>query len=160
MNRNTWIAIIAAIIIVGGIWYYSQPDPVAVEGTNDAATQTGETATDAADTATDAATDAADTATDAATDAADTATDAATDAADTATDAATDAADTATDAATDAAGLFDPANFDADKLKATIDASTLDDATKTSLKSAVDAAQANPDLVQSTLDQVKAALGM
>jgi hypothetical protein len=127
MNRNTWIAIIAAIIIVGGIWYYSQPDPVAVEGTNDAATQTGETATDAADTA---------------------------------TDAATDAADTATDAATDAAGLFDPANFDADKLKATIDASTLDDATKTSLKSAVDAAQANPDLVQSTLDQVKAALGM
>jgi len=60
------------------------------------------------------------------------------------------AADTATDAATDAAGLFDPANFDADKLKGVIDASTLDDATKTTLKSAVDAAKASPDLVQST----------
>jgi hypothetical protein len=43
---------------------------------------------------------------------------------------------------------------------AAIDASTLDDATKTTLKTAVGAAKANPSLVQGALDQVKAALGM
>ena len=37
---------------------------------------------------------------------------------------------------------------------------SLDDATKTTLKSAVDAAKANPSLVQDTLTKIKTALGM
>ena len=41
-----------------------------------------------------------------------------------------------------------------------IDASTLDDATKTTLKAAVEAAKTNPSLVQGAIDQVKTALGM
>jgi hypothetical protein len=60
----------------------------------------------------------------------------------------------------DAAAALDPANFNADAVTSLIDGSSLDDATKTALKTAVDAAKANPALVASTLAQVKAALGM
>ena len=41
-----------------------------------------------------------------------------------------------------------------------IDGSALDDATKATLKTAVEAARANPALVADTVAQVKAALGM
>jgi hypothetical protein len=55
---------------------------------------------------------------------------------------------------------LDPANFNADAVVALIDGSTLDDATKATLKTAVEAAKANPALVADTVAQVKAALGM
>jgi len=41
-----------------------------------------------------------------------------------------------------------------------IDGTTLDDATKATLKTAVEAARANPALVAETIAQVKTALGM
>jgi predicted negative regulator of RcsB-dependent stress response len=67
----------------------------------------------------------------------------------------------ATTAVTDAAAALDPAKFDAAKITAMIDASTtLDDATKTTLKAAVTAAAGNPALVQGAIDQVKKALGL
>ena len=78
--------------------------------------------------------------------------------------AAKAAAATATEAATtmaaDAAAALNPAAFDAVKVTALIDASSLDDAMKTTLKSAVTAAAGNPALVQGTIDQVKKALGL
>ena len=70
------------------------------------------------------------------------------------------AATEATGAATDAAAALDPANFNADAVTALIDGSTLDDATKATLKTAVEAAKANPALVADTVAQVKTALGM
>ena len=70
------------------------------------------------------------------------------------------AAKAAEEAAAAAAAALDPAAFDAAKVTALIDGSTLDDATKTTLKAAVTAAASNPALVQGAVDQVKAALGM
>lgn len=60
----------------------------------------------------------------------------------------------------DIAALLDPATFDADKLIAAVDTSTLDDATKTTLKTAIEGARNNPGAVQAVIDQVKAAMGM
>jgi cytoskeletal protein RodZ len=134
MNRT--IAIIAAIVVVIGVWYFgfrSQPE-VVPEATTTTETTTAPAATTETTTAPAATTET--------------------------TTAPAATTETTTAPASDTAALLDPANFDADKLKGVIDASTLDDATKTTLKSAVDAAKASPDLVQSTLDQIKAALGM
>jgi hypothetical protein len=76
------------------------------------------------------------------------------------TEAATDAAAATTEAATDAAAALDPANFNADAVLGLIDGSSLDDAMKATLKTAVEAAKANPALVADTIAQVKTALGM
>ena len=65
-----------------------------------------------------------------------------------------------TEVVTDAAAALDPANFNAAAVTALIDGSALDDATKATLKTAVDAAAANPALVADTVAQVKTALGM
>lgn len=78
--------------------------------------------------------------------------------------AAQEAADAAAQAAADAAATvadpLDPAKFDAAKVIALIDASGLDDASKTMLKTTVNSAAANPALVESAIAAVKAALGM
>ncbi|MDP4034026.1 MAG: hypothetical protein Q8P60_14450, partial [Pseudorhodobacter sp.] len=63
-------------------------------------------------------------------------------------------------AATAGAAALDPANFNADAVKGLIDGSSLDVATKTTLKSAVDAAASNPALVDGAIASVKAALGL
>ena len=60
----------------------------------------------------------------------------------------------------DIAALLDPAAFDADKLIGAVDASSLDDATKATLKTAIEGARNNPAAVQAVIDQVKAAMGM
>ena len=79
-------------------------------------------------------------------------------------EAAATVADTAAGAATDvqaeAAAALDPANFDAARISALIDASQLDDLSKTTLKAAVEAAASNPALVQTAVDQVRSALGL
>jgi len=49
---------------------------------------------------------------------------------------------------------------EAECLAPLLDAATLDDATKATLKTAVEAAKANPALVADTVAQVKTALGM
>ena len=76
------------------------------------------------------------------------------------TEAATAATEAATDAVAGAMAALDPANFNADTVVGLIDGSTLDDAAKTKLKTAVDSARANPALVADTIAQVKTALGM
>jgi len=56
--------------------------------------------------------------------------------------------------------VLDPASFDAAKVAGLIDASPLDDATKATLKSGVEAAATNPALVEGAVNAVKTALGM
>ena len=63
-------------------------------------------------------------------------------------------------AATDAMATLDPANFDAAKVNAMIDASALDAALKTTLKAGVDAAAVDPTKVVEALAAVKTAMGM
>ena len=59
-----------------------------------------------------------------------------------------------------AMAALDPATYDAAKVTALIDTSTLDDATKTSLKSAVTMAGTDPTKQADVIAQVKKALGM
>jgi hypothetical protein len=154
MNRNVAIALVIAILAAGGYWYYSGQQQAAME-TGEAASSAAAAVTEAASTAAAATTEAASTAAAATTEAASTAAAATTEAASTAAAATTEAASTAAAATTEAA-----APFDADALTAKVDASTLDDATKTTLKAAIAAAKANPALVQAAMDQVSKALGM
>ena len=55
---------------------------------------------------------------------------------------------------------LDPANFNADSVKAVIEGSSLDAATKAQLGALVDGAAGNPALVEAALTQIRAALGL
>jgi type II secretory pathway component PulM len=153
MNRSVIIGAIVVLLAAGGYYQFSyKPAQEAATAAAEAAAKAEADAKAAEEAAAaKAAEDAA-----AAQAAADQAAAAATDAATATTEAATDA----TAAATDAAAALDPANFNADAVVALIDGSTLDDATKATLKTAVEAAKANPALVADTVAQVKTALGM
>ena len=81
-----------------------------------------------------------------------------------AADAATQAVGTAADAAKEAlsglGALLDPGSFNAEKLGEALEATDLDDSTKMTLKTLVEAAGANPALVDTAIAQIKAALGL
>ena len=171
MNRTVLIG--AIVVILAGSGYYqlvykpqvakemvAEAEKKAAEAAAAAEAQAAEAAAaaeaQAAETAA-AAEAAAATATEAATEGAAAATEAVTEGAAAATEAATEGAAAVTDAA---AAALDPANFNADAVIALIDGSTVDDATKATLKTAVEAAKANPALVADTIAQVKTALGM
>jgi colicin import membrane protein len=121
-----------------------------------AAAKLEEEAKAAAEAAAAAAAAAANTATQAVTDAATQATEAAAQAA----EAATEAAAQATEAATNLAAALDPSNFNAETVKQLIDTSALDAGTKLQLSALVDGAANNPALLEATLTQIKAALGL
>lgn len=70
------------------------------------------------------------------------------------------ASDMARDAAASAARLLTVEGFDLNGVKDLIDSAPLGAATKSTLKSAVEAATQSPVLLQPALDQVKAALGL
>ena len=164
MNRSVIIGAIVVLLAAGGYYQFSyKPAQDAEAAATAAAAQAEadakaaeEAAAKAAEEAAAAAQKAADEAAAAAAATTEAATEAATDAAAATTEAATDAAA----AVTDAAAALDPANFNADSVIALIDGSALDDAMKTTLKTAVEAAKANPALVADTIAQVKTALGM
>jgi hypothetical protein len=169
MNRTVIIGAIVVLLAAGGYYQFSyKPAQEAAEQAAAAAAQAEADAKAAEEAAAKAAEEAAAAAQQAADDAAAATTEAATDAAAATTEAATDAAAATAEAATDAAAAvtdaaaaaLDPANFNADAVVAMIDGSALDDATKTTLKTAVEAARANPALVADTIAQVKTALGM
>lgn len=146
MNRSVIIGAIVVLLAAGGYYQFSyKPAQEAATAAADAAAKAEADAKAAEEAA------AAKAAEDAA---------AAQKAADEAAAATTEAAADATAAVTDAAAALDPANFNADSVVALIDGSTLDDATKATLKTAVEAAKANPALVADTVAQVKTALGM
>lgn len=150
MNRNALIAVIIAILVIGGIWYYSAQGPA-----DDAVGTAPETTTEPA--ATETAPAATETAP-AATETAPAATETAPAATETAPATTTETAPAAPSG--DIAALLDPATFDADKLIAAVDASTLDDATKATLRTAIEGARNDPAAVPAVIDQVKAAMGM
>ncbi len=175
MNRTVIIGAIVVLLAAGGYYQFSYKPAqeaaaelkaaeekaaadakAAEEAAAKAAEEAAATAQKAADEAAKAAEGTAAAVEGAATDAAAAVEGAATDAAAAVEGTATDA----TAAATDAAAALDPANFNADAVVALIDGSTLDDATKATLKTAVEAAKANPALVADTVAQVKTALGM
>ena len=139
MNRTVIIGAIVVLLAAGGYYQFSYKPAQEAAMAADAAAKAAEAAAAEA-TATAAAAAEAAAAEVAAAEA-----------------AAADAAAAATTAATAA---LDPAAFNADSVVALIDGSTIDDAMKTTLKTAVEAARANPALVADTIAQVKAALGM
>ncbi len=148
MNRT--IAILAAIVVAIAVWYFgfrTQPE-VAPEATTTTETTTAPAATTESTTAPATTTE--------------TTTAPATTTETTTAPAATTETTTEAPAAPagDIAALLDPAAFDADKLIGAVDASSLDDATKATLKTAIEGARNNPAAVQAVIDQVKAAMGM
>jgi colicin import membrane protein len=153
MNRTAIIGAIVVLLAGGGYYQFSYKP--AQEAAMKAAEEAKAAEAAAKEAAMKAEADAAAAAA-AATEAATATTEAATEGAAAATEAVTEGAA----AATDAMAALDPANFNAETVVALIDGSALDDAAKTTLKTAVEAAKANPALVADTIAQVKTALGM
>lgn len=153
MNRNVLIGLVL-ILLAGGAYYQFAYKPA----------QVAEMAKAAEEAATKAADEAAATAKAAEEAAAAEAKKVADEAAAAAAAAATDAAAATTTAATatmaDMMTALDPANFDAAKITAMIDASALDATLKTTLKSGIEAAAADPTKIASALAAVKTAMGM
>ena len=158
MNRT--LAILAAIVVAIAVWYFgfrTQPE-VAPEATTTTETTTAPAATTESTPAPATTTE---TTTAPATTTETTTAPAATTETTTAPAATTETTTEAPAApAGDIAALLDPAAFDADKLIGAVDASSLDDATKATLKPAIEGARNNPAAVQAVIDQVKAAMGM
>ena len=145
MNRNVIIA--AIIVLAAGLYYQFSyvPAQKAAEATAMAAEEAA-AATKAAEEATAAA--------------AAEATAAAEKAAADAAAAATDGAAAVVDGAMEAMPALDAATFDPAAVSGMIDASTLDDAMKATLKAAVTAAGTDPAKITAVIAQVKTALGM
>ncbi|NHB77385.1 MULTISPECIES: hypothetical protein [Rhodobacterales] len=142
MNRTVIIGAIVVLLAAGGYYQFSyKPAQEAAAQAKMAEEQAAAAAKAAEEAAAKAAEEAAA-------------------AAQKAADEAAAAASATVEAAGDAAAALDPANFNADAVVALIDGSTLDDATKTTLKTAVEAARTNPALVADTIAQIKTALGM
>lgn len=142
MNRNVLIGLVL-ILLAGGAYYQFAYKPGKVAEMAAAAEAAATKAADEAAATAKAAEDAAATAK------------AAEEAA-----AAAGAAVTEGTAATDAMAVLDPANFDAVKISAMIDASTLDAGVKTTLKAGIEAAAADPGKIAGALAAVKTAMGM
>lgn len=142
MNRNVLIGLVL-ILLAGGAYYQFAYKPGKVAEMAAAAEAAATKAADEAAATAKAAEDAAATAK------------AAEEAA-----AAAGTAVTEGTAATDAMAVLDPANFDAVKISAMIDASTLDAGVKTTLKAGIEAAAADPSKIAGALAAVKTAMGM
>ena len=145
MNRNMIIAVVVLVLAGGG--YYQFVSKPAKEAAAAAVAEADAAAAKVADEAAAAAKMAEEAAAKAAADA---------------TAAATDGTaamtDTATSAMTAVEDMLKPENFDLAKVTAAIDASALDDATKTTLKAALDKVKDAPALLPPVLEQIKAAL--
>ena len=152
MNRNVLIGLVL-ILLAGGAYYQFAYKPAQVaemaKAAEEAATKAADEAAATAKAAEEAAAAEAKKVADEAAAAAAAATDAA---------AATTTAATATMA--EMMTALDPANFDAAKITAMIDASALDATLKTTLKSGIEAAAADPTKIASALAAVKTAMGM
>jgi membrane-associated HD superfamily phosphohydrolase len=132
----------------------------AADSAEAAVTEAVEGAADAANDATAAATNAAEEAAAAATDVASDATDAATEATEAATDVAAQAGDAAVTGVADLASVFTADGFDMAKVSEVIDGSSLGALQKASLKTAIESAVNNPEMLTQALDTAKQALGL
>lgn len=148
MNKNVLIGLVVIALAAGGYYQFSYKpaQEAAMQAAADAAAAAEKAAAEAQAAADQAAADAKAAEEKAVADAA---------------AAAAAATTAATTAMGDVAALLDPANFDAAKINAMIDGATmLDDATKATLKSAVDAAAADPAKIADAIASVKSALGL
>ena len=146
MNRNVLIGLVL-ILLAGGAYYQFAYKPGKVAEMAAAAEAAATKAADEAAATAKAAEDAA-------------AAEAKKVADEAAAAAAAGAAVTEGTTATDAMAVLDPANFDAVKISAMIDASTLDAGVKTTLKAGIEAAAADPGKIAGALAAVKTAMGM
>jgi hypothetical protein len=162
MNKNILIGLVVILAVAGG--YYQFSIKPAQEAAAAAAMAADEAAAAAAKAAEDAAAEAAAKAVEeqaaAAALAEQEAAAAAEAAAPAVTEATGDAAAAVTEAVSDMTTLLDPANFDAAKIGMMIDASSLDDTTKSALKASAEAAGTDPAAIQAVIGSVKAALGL
>ena len=156
MNRNLIIAVVVLVLAVGG--YYQFVSKPAKEAAAAAMAEADAVAAAAKAEADAAAAKVADEAAAAAKMAEEAAAKAAADAATAVTDGTAAMTDTATSAMTAVEDMLKPENFDLAKVTAAIDASALDDATKTTLKAALDKVKDAPALLPPVLEQIKAAL--
>lgn len=153
MNKVIGLLVLAAAVAAGA--YYFNGTQSGHQAAQDAAKATSEAAK--------SATDAAKSATEAAKSATEAATDAAKSGAAAATEAATNAANSAVDAAKsviDDASALTAEHFDADKVVAMIQNSSLAADTKSTLLAAVETARSNAALIPEVIAKVKAALGL
>lgn len=170
MNK-LWLAVIAAIVVIGAYYQFSYvpAQRAAQEAAAAAEAKAAEekAAADAA-AAAKAAEEAAAEAAKAAEDAAATATGAATKAADAVTDAATGAADAVTGAATDAGAavgeaatwVWDATKLSAEEITARIAAAPVSQSVKDTLTATYNSVKDSPAAVQGVLDQLKQAMGL
>ena len=168
MKNLLWI-VVAAVVVGGGYMLYSGSSPkelmdTATDVVN--ATAALEAASNAVGDAVDATEGAVDGAVDAASDATASSAEAAT------TEAATDTAAAADETATDAvagtaeaasggmADLLSVDGFDLDKVSEMIDGSEIGAFQKIALKTALEKAKDNPEVLQTVLDKIKEAAGL
>ena len=152
MNRNVLIGLVL-VLLAGGAYYQFSYKP-------GQAAEMAKAAEDAATKAADEAAATAKAAEDAAAASAKKLADDAAAAAAAGTAAVTETATAATGTMAEMMAALDPANFDAAKINAMIDASALDATLKTTLKSGIEAAAADPTKIASALAAVKTAMGM
>tara|TARA_B110000879_G_scaffold82047_1_gene113942 strand:+ start:99 stop:605 length:507 start_codon:yes stop_codon:yes gene_type:complete len=168
MKNLLWI-VVAAVVVGGGYMLYSGSSPkelmdtvtdvvnapAALEAASNAVGDAVDATEGAVDGAVDAASDATASSAEAAT------TEAATDTAAAADETATDAvAGTAEAASGGMADLLSVDGFDLDKVSEMIDGSEIGAFQKTALKTALEKAKDNPEVLQTVLDKIKEAAGL
>ena len=168
MKNLLWI-VVAAVVVGGGYMLYSGSSPkelmdtatdvVNASAALEAASNAVGDAVDATEGAVDGAVDAASDATASSAEAA--TTEAATDTAAAADETATDAvAGTAEAASGGMADLLSVDGFDLDKVSEMIDGSEIGAFQKIALKTALEKAKDNPEVLQTVLDKIKEAAGL
>ena len=168
MKNLLWI-VVAAVVVGGGYMLYSGSSPkelmdtatdvvnapAALEAASNAVGDAVDATEGAVDGAVDAASDATASSAEAAT------TEAATDTAAAADETATDAvAGTAEAASGGMADLLSVDGFDLDKVSEMIDGSEIGAFQKTALKTVLEKAKDNPEVLQTVLDKIKEAAGL
>lgn len=168
MKNLLWI-VVAAVVVGGGYMLYSGSSPkelmdtatdvvnapAALEAASNAVGDAVDATEGAVDGAVDAASDATASSAEAAT------TEAATDTAAAADETATDAvAGTAEAASGGMADLLSVDGFDLDKVSEMIDGSEIGAFQKIALKTALEKAKDNPEVLQTVLDKIKEAAGL
>lgn len=164
MRNLIWLVVAGAVALGGYLIFTGDSVTELLEDTG-IVTDADEGVTGAETTAEDTAEDAVGTVTDAVEEAVENAADALEGVVEGATDAAEEAVESATDAVEEASGavnfeMLTAEGFDLDQVKEMIANSGLSDSQKTLLTQAIEAAQDDPVLLQSALDQLKAALNL
>jgi ABC-type Na+ efflux pump permease subunit len=176
MKRILTIVVLLALLGVGGYYLIGAGTDTAVEGVTEVTEEVTEGEIEVGNAVTEAVEEAVGTVAETASEAVDATTDAVSGAVDAVTEAATDAVDAvaptetetvvvdgATETvveASDLASLLTVDGFDPDAVLEAIDGSDLSTLTKTGLRTTVEGARDNPEMVPGVIEQVRGALGL